>query len=195
MNGHEIDFNHEIRAGNYQSVLGPDLKPSPIYYGMLFAVFIRHGTPEIILPSTKALISSKIKAFGFSDGESEKFLLINKDTNQSLNGTVFVKSHIKSPMKCIYMEAPSLDSKDNITIGGYNFIGGNAEAQGSFIQKKLAYDEIYGGYDIPIKYAQAVVCEVQDAKFVWPKGFEKYGNKLWWNLSLFAIFLFFTWSF
>jgi hypothetical protein len=103
MNSVEIDFNHEIREGNFQSILGTDFKPSPIYYGMLFAVFIRHGTPEIILPSTKAVLSSRIKAYGLSDGQTFKVLLLNKDTNTSLNGTVLVKSEMRNPMKCIYM--------------------------------------------------------------------------------------------
>jgi hypothetical protein len=83
-------------------------------------------------------LSSKIKACGLLDGEAYKVLLINKDTNSSLNGTFYIKLEMKNPMKCIYMEAPSLDLKDNITIGGYHFIGRNAEAQGEFIQKKCA---------------------------------------------------------
>ncbi len=70
MNGWEIDFNHEVRNGNFQSILGPlpGLKPNPIYYGLIFATLIRDGTPKIILPSTKGYISSKIKAFGFTTG-------------------------------------------------------------------------------------------------------------------------------
>ncbi len=103
MNSMEIDFNHEIREGNFQSILGTDFKPTPIYYGMLFAVFIRHGTPEIILPSSKAVLSSRIKTYGLSDGQIFKVLLLNKDTNTSLNGTVLVKSGMRGPMKCIYM--------------------------------------------------------------------------------------------
>ncbi len=55
---------------------------------------------------------------------------MNKDTNASLNGKVLVKSELISTLKCIYMEAPSLTDKDNITIGGYKFIGGNATVQG-----------------------------------------------------------------
>ena len=61
-----------------------------------------------------------------------------------------------------------MDSKDNITIGGNYFIGGNAEAQGQFRQIKVLYNEEDHGYHIPIKYAQAVVCETPDSKFTWP---------------------------
>jgi hypothetical protein len=70
MNGWEIDFNHEIRDGNFQSVLGPlpSLKPSPLYYGLIFATLMRDGSPQVILPSTKGLISSKIKVYGLTTG-------------------------------------------------------------------------------------------------------------------------------
>ena len=142
MNGWEIDFNHEIRNGNFQSILGaaPDLKPNPIYYGLIFATIMRDNAPEIVLPSSKAIISSKIKSYGFSDGLIFKILLINKDTNESLNGKVLVKSQLTTPLKCIYMEAPSLTEKENITIGGYRFIGGNATVQGEFVSKKVVYN-------------------------------------------------------
>lgn len=70
LNGWEIDFNHEVRVGNFQSILGPlpDLKPTPMYYGLMFAVLIRDGSPQVILPSSKGIISSKIKVFGFTTG-------------------------------------------------------------------------------------------------------------------------------
>jgi hypothetical protein len=32
-----------------------------------------------------------------------------------------------------------LTSKDGIKIAGYNFIGGNASVNGSFVQKKVQY--------------------------------------------------------
>ena len=82
-----------------------------------------------MLPSSRAIISSRIKAYGFSDGINFKVLLINKDTNASLNGKVLVKSELTSVLKCFYMEASSLTDKE-ITIGGYKFIGGNATVQG-----------------------------------------------------------------
>lgn len=113
MKGWEIDFNHEVRNGNFQSILGPapELKPSAIYYGMIFASIIRDNAPEIVLPSSSAIISSKIKAYGFSDGIKFKILLINKDTNASLNGKVLVKSTLTSTLRCLFLEAPSLSEK------------------------------------------------------------------------------------
>lgn len=111
-------------------------------------------------------------------------MLLNKDTNASLNGKVLIKSELTSILKCIYMEAPSLTDKDNITIGGYKFIGGNATAQGSFVQKKVSYNYAANGYEIPIKYAQAVLCETADEKFKWPRGEKKlFGGNLFASLT------------
>ena len=56
------------------------------------AVLARDGGPQIILPSTKSFISSKIKVFGLTNGKVYKVLLINNHTNTSLNGTVLVKT-------------------------------------------------------------------------------------------------------
>jgi len=39
----------------------------------------------------KSYISSKIKVFGLTNGDVYKVLLINKDTNTTLNGTVLIK--------------------------------------------------------------------------------------------------------
>lgn len=105
MNGLEIDFNHEVREGNFQSILGPlpGLKPTPLYYGLIFATLMRDGTPKVVLPSTKGLISSKIKVFGLTTGEIFKIILLNKDTNTSLNGTVLVKSTLTGNLKCVYL--------------------------------------------------------------------------------------------
>ena len=69
----------------------------------MFASIIRDQSPEIILPSQKAHISSKIKSFGFSTGEVFGVLLLNKDTNTSLNGTVLIMSELTGDMTCIYM--------------------------------------------------------------------------------------------
>lgn len=85
----------------------------------------------------QSYISSKIKAFGFTTGDIFKIVLLNKDTNASLNGTVLIKSELTGSLKCIYLEAPSLTSKDGIKIAGYNFLGGNATVNGTFTQKKV----------------------------------------------------------
>jgi len=61
-------------------------------------------------------------------------------------------------MSCIYMQAPSLTSKDGITIAGYDFIGSNSSVNGTYQQKIVQYDFGAEGYQIPIKYAQAVLC-------------------------------------
>lgn len=142
MSGWEIDFNHIVSEGNFQAILGPppSLKPTPLYYGLIFLTLIRDGTPNFVLPSTKGLISSKIKVFGLTTGEIFKIVILNKDTNKSLNGTVLIKSKLTGDLECIYLEAPSLTSKDGVTISGYNFIGGNATVNGTYQQKIVKYN-------------------------------------------------------
>ena len=85
----------------------------------------------------KSHISSKIKAYGFSTGEKIKYLLINKDTNASLNGKVLITSELTSSLRCITLEAPSLTATDGVTIAGYSFKGGNSSLQGSFKSKRI----------------------------------------------------------
>ena len=103
MTGWEIDFNHKIFAGNFQSILGPapDFKPSPIYYGLIFASIIRDGTPAVIIPAQQAHLSSRIKVYGLSTGDIFKVLLINKDMNKTLSGVVNVQTDLTGIMKCV----------------------------------------------------------------------------------------------
>lgn len=105
MNGWEIDFNHFFKDTNYQSLFSPspEFKPTALYYGLIFAVLARQGSPEVVLPSMQSYISSKIKAFGFTTGDIFKIVLLNKDTNASMNGTVLIKSELTGSLKCIYL--------------------------------------------------------------------------------------------
>jgi hypothetical protein len=41
------------------------------------------------------------------------------------------------------------------------------------VQKKVVYSFGAEGYEIPIKYAQAVLCETPDEKYKWPMGKKK----------------------
>ena len=93
MVGWELDFQHKIYEGNFQSILGPapDFKPSPLYYGMLFGSLLRDGTPSVLIPAQQARLSSKIKVYGLSTGKVFKVLLLNKDTNKTLSGVVKVQ--------------------------------------------------------------------------------------------------------
>ena len=95
-------------------------------------------------------------------------VLLNKDTNTTLNGTVLIKSELTGDMTCIYMEAPSLSSKTGITIAGYNYQASNTSINGTFYNKIINYSKADSGYQIPIKYAQAVYCTTEDSKFKWP---------------------------
>lgn len=79
-----------------------------------------------------------------------------------------------------------MTATDGITIAGYNFAGGNSSVNGTYTQKKLQYNYGAEGYMIPIKYAQAVLCETDDSIYQWPKGTAKSELKLWSSLSLVA---------
>lgn len=64
-----------------------------------------------------------------------KFLILNKDTNNNLNGTVkiSVKSTETERMKCIYLEAPSLNSPaSDIRIAGHKYQTGNQTLIGNY---------------------------------------------------------------
>lgn len=52
----------------------------------------------------------------------------------------------------------------------------------------MTYNYAAEGYEIPIKYAQAVLCETPDEKFKWPKGVKRsFGDRL--VVSLFLVVL------
>jgi hypothetical protein len=94
MSGYDINFNYDVYTGNNQAFLGPapDFKPTPLYYGLMFATMIRNYSPELVIPAQTALLSSKIKVYGLKYSDFYQVLLINKDNNVSLNGTVEVKA-------------------------------------------------------------------------------------------------------
>lgn len=69
----------------------------------MFATVVRDGSPLVFLPSQRVHLSSKIKAFGLSAGDIYKILVMNKDTNKSLNGTIQVFSNLRDPLTCFNM--------------------------------------------------------------------------------------------
>jgi hypothetical protein len=96
----------------------------------------------------------------------KKILIINKDTNSSLDGDVRVKvaASEDEKIKCTYLEAPSLHSKvDEITIGGYQYKENDHNPQGSYKYKTFDYNSEHQAFDIRIKYAQVAVCEFRPA--------------------------------
>lgn len=111
-------------------------------------------------------------------------VLLNKDTNTTLNGTVLIKSELTGPMTCIYMEAPSLASKTGIKIAGYNYQASNTSVNGTFYNKIINYSKVDSGHQIPIKYAQAVYCTTADSKFEWPFAKAKFQSTLLLNSFL-----------
>ena len=74
-------------------------------------------------------------------------------------------------------------------IAGYNFIGGNATVNGTYKQKIVYYNYGAEGYEVPIKYAQVVLCETSDTIFNWPRGKAKFGSNTMFSILFLVIFL------
>lgn len=66
---------------------------------------IGDGVPRIIIPKYTAGTSSRIKVWGLETKTKNKFLIINKDTNTSLQGSVIVQARSEKNiiMRCIYL--------------------------------------------------------------------------------------------
>ena len=60
------------------------------------------------------------------------FLLINKDTDSTKSGIVDVAMKVNERLECIYLSAPSLNSTDGVTFGGYYFTAGSSSKNGAF---------------------------------------------------------------
>lgn len=111
----DVSIDGSANFYNFQSVFkqAPSFAPTALYYGSIMAILAGELNPRIIIPSLYEGTSSRIKIWGLSSPTKFKFLIINKDTNESLNGYVNlqVKSKNGQVMTCIYMKAPNLTSK------------------------------------------------------------------------------------
>ncbi len=86
------------------------------------------------------------------------FVIINKDQNPSLVGTVDVFLDYLGKLECIYMEAPTLASTSGITIGNISFVSNNSNFVGSY--STVDFYPTNGVFKISIKYAQAAYCKL-----------------------------------
>ena len=133
----DVSIEGAIRNGNFQSLLGPPptFTPTSLYYASLFFIYATEKYPTVVLPTILSALSPKIKIFGMESSYIIKYLIINKDSNPSLNGNVEImaRGDASSKLTCIYLEAPSLTSKGaDIKMGGHSFVGGNFTVQGRF---------------------------------------------------------------
>lgn len=152
-----------MRSGNYQSMFGPPptFAPTSLYYGSLLTTLAFESSPKLIFPKHTAGTSDKIKVWGFISSVKMRYLIINKDTNTSLSGSVNIipKTNTVPKMSCIYMEAPSLTSKaDAMKLGGHSFIGGNSTPQGNYSRTYYFFNSNINGFAVTIKYAQVALC-------------------------------------
>lgn len=139
----------------------PNLAPTSLYYASIFMIYAISSYPKITIPYYTPGSSGNIKAWGFESTYIHRYLIINKDTNVSLNGKVNIitKANKGTKMKCIYLQASSLTSKaDNMTLAGHQYIGLNSTPQGTYKQFYYDYNPDLKGYSVDIKYAQAAIC-------------------------------------
>ena len=105
-----------------------------------------------------------------------------------------VKIRIESPptekMKCYLFSAPSFESKvDDISIGGYKYIGGDHNPQGdSLIFDEYEYDAKEKSYLVNISYPSSALCIVFNAQKQIPIG-ECFEKRIYWTI-LSSIILF-----
>lgn len=55
---------------------------------------VSDSVPRIIIPKYTAGTSSRIKVWGLEVKTKNKFLIINKDTNTSLQGNVIIQTRV-----------------------------------------------------------------------------------------------------
>lgn len=87
LSGCFINFYNPMGPSN-QSLFGaaPNFNPTPLYYGVLFAVYAMKDQPVIDYTSVSAGTSQNIKAYGLDLGTEYRVLILNKDTNPNASG-------------------------------------------------------------------------------------------------------------
>lgn len=132
LSGSYINFYNTLLPSN-ESVLGPEptFGPSSIYYGILFAAYALRGQPTIALTTITAGTSSNVKMYGLNNyGGNYRVLIINKDTNPNISGTVDIKLPFTEGIRCVYLSAPTLDETANITFGNLSFVSNSTNYVG-----------------------------------------------------------------
>jgi hypothetical protein len=137
LGGVRINFFNPVAGTSYQSVIGeaPLYQPSSLYYALLFTIIANQNSPYIELPVIKAGSSSNIKAYGLNQAASYGFILLNKDMNQNLTGTVKVYVADPNGIGCMYLKANYLNSTSNITLGGMSFVGNSSIYLGNYTRE------------------------------------------------------------
>lgn len=159
MSGCFINFYNPLEPSN-QSLFGtaPNFNPTPLYYGVLFAIYALRDQPIIYYTSPSAGTSQNIKAYGLNLGTDYRVLILNKDTNPNATGEVDITLHYASGMRCMYLSAPNLSSTSNTTFAGMSFVGNSTEYVGQF--SYVDYFPTAGSvYSIGLNYSQAVLCQ------------------------------------
>ena len=110
---YDVHFDSPFQDGNFQGIFDLDnetITPTSLYYGLLFAILVGDDFPKMVIPYMSPEYSNSIKVWGFEATLKFKFLILNKDQDPSLNGTVRVQilSSKQAKATCIYMKAPSL---------------------------------------------------------------------------------------
>lgn len=104
-------------------------------------------------------MSSKlIKIYAFAVYDGFRLVIINKDQNVSLNGTVDIALDFNGRLNCVYMQADSLSSTTGITIGNVSFIANNSDFVGAYTTFNYVPDD-NGVFHVNIRYAQAAICK------------------------------------
>jgi len=77
-------------------------------------------------------LSSNIKIYGFSFTQAFRVLIINKDMNPNLTGTVDLILPYTNGVSCIYLSANNLTSTFGVSMAGIQFISNNTNYLGNY---------------------------------------------------------------
>lgn len=93
LNMYDFNFDGDMYENNMQGILGPgpDFQPQALYYAMVFMSLVINDQPLITLPEYHPGTSQSIKVWGLKTASKINFVILNKDLNPNLNGTVIIE--------------------------------------------------------------------------------------------------------
>ena len=170
MGGSRIDFYNTFKP-SFQSVFNaPHFTPNPIHYGLFLSILTFNGLYDMIVQETTGS-NTKIKVY---DLDRRAVLMINKNTDPNHTGKVEISTTKKIySITCIYMQAPSMASTTNVTLGGLYWIGNNSQQQGEYTEY-FYKKNINNTFMIDLNYTQVAYCRYV---FLFNNGFEPLKRK------------------
>lgn len=168
--GSMIHFHTDFSSNDYQSpfhsvsnfTAATPLVINPIYYGMLVLPFLEplySGSLYLkrVIPVGATSANIKVYLGQKSAAKDLHAVIINKDMDMSLQGYVRLCYPTNLNATYFYVEASSLNEKDNIFFQNYTFKGSTDGRPTGEMKEYQVSPNFQGCFDIPIKYCQVAV--------------------------------------